>query len=94
MTIDRVNISNQGVDRSQSTQQTESTGSSGNDRNVSEGSDSAAFSSKAAEMNKLANTIDESRTDRLNKVREELQAGTYNVSAPDLANKLIDSNRK
>jgi len=94
MSIDRVNISNQGIDRSQATPQTESTQSSGKDRKVSGGSDSAAFSSKAAEMNKLASKIDQSRTDRLNKVRGELEAGTYNVSAKDLANKLIDSNRK
>ena len=94
MSIDRVNISNQGIDRSQSTPQADSTRTTGKDQNVSGGSDSAAFSSKAAEMNKLANTIDQSRADRLNKVREELEAGTYNVSAQDLAKKLIDSNSK
>ncbi len=94
MSIDRVNISNQGIDRSQATQPTELTRTSGKDRKASGDSDSAAFSSKAAEMNRLANTIDQSRTDRLNKVREELENGTYRVSANDLAKKLIEGNSK
>jgi flagellar biosynthesis anti-sigma factor FlgM len=94
MSIDRVNISNQGIDRSSATQQNESVRNSGKDRPVSSGSDSVALSSKAAELNKLANTVDQSRTDRLNEVRAQLEAGTYQVSAKDLAQKLIDANTK
>jgi flagellar biosynthesis anti-sigma factor FlgM len=92
MSIDRVNISNQGIDRSQGTQQTESARPPGKDRTGSVGSDSAAISDKAAEMNRLAYALDQSRTDRLIQVRGELEAGTYRVSAKDLAKKLIDSN--
>jgi negative regulator of flagellin synthesis FlgM len=95
MSIDRVNISNQGIDRSQATQQSESVRSSEKDRQVpAAGSDSVALSSKAAELNKLANTVDQSRTDRLNQVRAQLDSGTYKVSAKDLAQKLIDANTK
>jgi flagellar biosynthesis anti-sigma factor FlgM len=94
MSIDRVNISNQGIDRSQATQQTELTRAAGQGRKPSTGSDSAEFSSKAAEMNRLANAVDQSRTHRLSQVRGELEAGTYQVSATDLAQKLIDANRK
>jgi len=95
MSIDRVNISNQGIDRSQATQQSESVRSSGKDRQVpAAGSDSVALSSKAAELNKLANTVEQSRTDRLSQVRAQLDAGTYKVSAKDLATKLIDANTK
>jgi negative regulator of flagellin synthesis FlgM len=94
MSIDRVNISNQGIDRSSATQQSESVRSSGKDRQVAAGSDSVALSSKAAELNKLANTVDQSRTDRLNQVRAQLDSGTYKVSAKDLAQKLIDANSK
>jgi flagellar biosynthesis anti-sigma factor FlgM len=94
MSIDRVNISNQGIDRSQAAQQVESTRTSGKDKKVSTGSDSVAVSSKATEINRLANQIDQSRTERFNKVRAELEAGKYQVSAGNLAQKLIDTNRK
>jgi flagellar biosynthesis anti-sigma factor FlgM len=95
MSIDRVNISNQGIDRSQAAQQpNELTRSAGKDRQVRTGSDSVALSSKASELNRLANTIGQSRSERLDEVRAALEAGTYRVSAKDLADKLIDSNRK
>ena len=94
MSIDRVNISNQGIDRSSATQQNESVRSGGKDRQVAAGSDSVALSSKAAELNKLANTVEQSRADRLNQVRAQLESGTYRVSAKDLAQKLIDDNTK
>jgi len=95
MSIDRVNISNQGIDRSQATQQSELVRPSGKDRKVpAAGSDSVALSSKAAELNKLANEVDQSRADRLSKVRAQLDAGTYQVSAKDLAKALIDANNK
>jgi len=94
MSIDRVNISNQGIDRSQATQQNELVRNSGKDRQVRTGSDSVELSSKAAELNKLANTVEQSRGDRLNEVRAQLESGTYQVSAKDLAKKLIDANSK
>jgi flagellar biosynthesis anti-sigma factor FlgM len=94
MSIDRVNISNQGIDRSQTAQQAESTRTAGKDRKVSAGSDSVAVSSKATEINRLASQIDQSRTERFNKVRAELEAGNFQVSANNLAKKLIDANSK
>jgi flagellar biosynthesis anti-sigma factor FlgM len=93
MSIDRVNIGNQGIDRSQ-TAQTDSTRSAGKDRQVPAGSDSVALSSKANELNRLANGIEQSRAQRFEAVRAALEAGTYHVSAEDLAHKLIDSNLK
>jgi flagellar biosynthesis anti-sigma factor FlgM len=92
--IDRVNISNQGVDRSQATQGNELVRNAGKDRQVSSGTDSVALSSKAKEMDQLSATIEESRTERFNKVRQALESGTYRVSAKDLAQKLIDANQK
>ena len=95
MSIDRVNISNQGIDRSQATQPNELVRQSGKDRQqVSPGADSVAVSSKAAELNKLANTVEQSRNERLDEVRAQLESGTYRVSAKDLAQKLIDANQK
>jgi flagellar biosynthesis anti-sigma factor FlgM len=94
MSIDRVNISNRGIDRSQATQGTEVVRNAEKDRKVSTGSDSAAFSSKAKELDRLSSTIDDSRSERLNQVRQALESGTYRVSARDVAEKLIDSNMK
>ena len=95
MSIDRVNISNHGIDRSQATQPNEViTPSAGKDRQVPAGTDSVALSSRANEFNRLANTIEQSRAERFNEVRSELQAGNYRVSAEDIAQTLIDSNMK
>ena len=94
MSIDRINISNQGIDRSQGTQANELVRNSGKDRQAPAGSDSLALSSKAKELDQLANTVEESRTERFNKVRDALEAGTYRVSAKDIAQKLIDANKK
>jgi flagellar biosynthesis anti-sigma factor FlgM len=52
------------------------------------------LSSKAKELDQLASTIEQSRAERLNKVREALESGTYKVSANDIAQKLIDANKK
>src|SRR6267143_642999 len=54
----------------------------------------AAMSSKAKEMDQLSGTIEESRTERFNKVQRALESGTYHVSARDIARKLIDANQK
>jgi flagellar biosynthesis anti-sigma factor FlgM len=95
MSIDRVNISNQGIDRAQSTQPSELVRNvPGKDREVSAGSDSVALSSQAKELDRLANIIDQSRTEHFNRVQKALEAGTYQVSSTDLAQKLIDANRK
>jgi flagellar biosynthesis anti-sigma factor FlgM len=94
MSIDRVNISNQGIDRSPAAQPNESTRSAEKNRQVSVGSDSVALSSRAAELNRLGNTIEQSRAERFNQVQAQLDAGTYRVSAEDIAQQLIDSNLK
>jgi flagellar biosynthesis anti-sigma factor FlgM len=94
MSIDRVSISNQGIDRSQGAQPNELTRSAGKERQVPAGSDSIALSSKANELKRLASLVDQSRIERFNKVRSELESGTYRISAADIAQKLIDANRK
>src|SRR5437879_12556554 len=94
MSINRVNISNQGIERAQTTQPNELVRKADKDQQLPAGSDAVALSSKAKELDQLANTIDQSRTEHFNKVREALDAGTYQVSAKDLAQKLIDANRK
>ncbi len=94
MSIDRVNISNLGIDRSQATKGNELVRNTEKDRQTPSGSDSLALSSKAKELDRLANTVEQSRSQRLNQVRQALESGTYRVSAKDIAEKLIDANRK
>ncbi len=94
MSIDRVSISNQGVERSQSSIAPELVQNTEKDRQTSGGSDSLALSSKAQELNQLANTIEQSRAERFNAVRDALSAGTYQVSGEDIARKLIEANQK
>jgi flagellar biosynthesis anti-sigma factor FlgM len=93
MNIDRVNIGSQGIDRSNGAQTDELTRSSGKDRRISSGSDSVALSSRANELNRIANVVEQSRADHVNRVRAELESGVYRVSAEDIAAKLIVLNR-
>ncbi len=98
MSIDRINISNRGieghgtVDRTSRTQATESP------RRPAEHSgtphDSVDVSARAREIDRVANLIEASRTERLEQVRQALQNGTYHVSGEEIARKLIDANRK
>jgi len=94
MNIDRVNISNTGIERSQGSQSSDSSRNTEKDAHVSAGSDSIALSSRAMELGQLSGVLEQSRAERFNAVRAALDAGTYSVSAGDLAGKLIDSNRR
>lgn len=94
MSIDRVSIGNQGIDRSQQTQGTEQVRNTSKDSKVSSASDAVTLSSKAKDIERLSTSLEESRAEHLNRVREALEAGTYEVSAEDIARKLIDANRK
>ena len=97
MSIDRVSISNQGIERSQQTPGTEqvrSTSKDQKDRQVSSTSDAVSLSSKAKDIERLSTSLEESRSERFEKVREALESGTYKVSARDIARKLIDANTK
>ena len=93
MSIDGINIGSQGIDRTNSPQPNELTRSAGTDRHLPPGSDSVALSSKANELTRLVNTIEQSRTKHFNRVRAALESGAYEVSANDIAEKLIDANR-
>ena len=94
MSIDRVSISNLGIDRSQQTQETGQVRNTSKDSKVSSASDAVTLSSKAKDIKRLSTSLEESRAEHLNRVREALESGTYDVSAEDIAQKLIDANRK
>ena len=96
MSIDRVSISNQGIDRSQQAQGTEQVRNTSKDAGtkVTSPSDAVTLSSKAKDIERLTSSLEETRSERLERVREALESGTYKVSASDLARKLIDANTK
>ena len=94
MSIDRVSIGNQGIDRSPQTQGTDQVRNTSKDRQVPSSSDAVNLSSKAKEIERLTTSLEESRAERFNQVREALESGTYKVSAEDIARKLIDANTK
>jgi anti-sigma28 factor (negative regulator of flagellin synthesis) len=89
MGIDRVKVTKRGIDRSQAAQ-----GSELMRRTKKEGRPTAGHSTKVKELDRLAAEVEQSRTERLNDVRQKLDSGTYRVSAKTIARKLIDSNRK
>ena len=92
MSIDRVNISNAGIDRSQSSQPAESARSVEKDRVASAGSDSIALSVHASDLNRLSKAVEESHAQRLERVRGQLQVGTYETLTENIAQRLIDFN--
>jgi flagellar biosynthesis anti-sigma factor FlgM len=94
MSIDRVNISHQGIDRPQAALGNELVRNSEKEGQVKAGTDSVALSAKAREMDRLRNAVEHSRSERLNEVRLALQSGTYRVSAEDIAKSLIDANTR
>jgi anti-sigma28 factor (negative regulator of flagellin synthesis) len=92
MNIDRVNISNAGIDRAQSSQPAESARNAEKDQALSAGSDSIELSLQASELNRLSKIVDESHAQRLERVRAQLQAGVYKTPTAELAQRLIDFN--
>ncbi|PYS51043.1 MAG: hypothetical protein DMG13_19490 [Acidobacteria bacterium] len=87
MAIDRVNVTKRGTRRSQTDQ------ANGLAR-TSEKEPRTAAPSRMKELDRLSTQIAQSRTERLNEVRQKLESGTYRVSAKAVARKLIESNRK
>jgi flagellar biosynthesis anti-sigma factor FlgM len=94
MSIDRVQINNRGIDPTLGTPGTTSVRNSETERKSSAADDSIALSSKAKDLDRLAGELDKSRADRLERVRQALEAGTYHISGEDIAKKLIESNTK
>ena len=89
MGIDRVNVTKRSADRPQPTQSSGSVCSTGRERPPATGK------SKMKELDRFSSQIEESRTKRLNEVRQKLESGTYRgIPSRTLARKLIDSNRK
>jgi anti-sigma28 factor (negative regulator of flagellin synthesis) len=52
------------------------------------------FVERAKDAERLANLAEQSRTDRLEAVRQAISNGTYYVSGEDIAQKLIELNTR
>ena len=55
-------------------------------------SDSSSLSSRAKDIERYANAVEQSRWDQFVRIFEALESGTYRVPARDIARKLIEAN--
>lgn len=95
MSIDRVSISNTAIDRAlQSTGIAEARTAEQPRQTSVATDDEINLSSAARDAERLANLAEQSRSDRLEAVRQAISNGTYNVSGEDIAKKLIDLNTR
>lgn len=92
--IDRVNISNPGLDPSYAVQGKDQVRVSQNGQSSSGKDDSVALSSTAKEIGRLSGMVGQSREERIAQVRSMIEGGTYRVSGEDIAKKMIESNWK
>jgi flagellar biosynthesis anti-sigma factor FlgM len=94
MSIDRISISNGAIDRtlqSNGTEELRPSSLSARSRALA-GDDAISLSDSARNADRLANMMNNSRTSRLDAVREAVANGTYKVSGSDIASSLIALN--
>lgn len=94
MSIDRVSISNTALDRALQSNGTGEARTAEQPRQTSVANDEINLSSAARDAERLANLAEQSRSDRLEAVRQAISNGTYSVSGEDIAKKLIDLNTR
>ena len=92
--IDKVNIGNTSLDPSYAVQGKDPVLVGQNGQNSSAKDDSVVLSSTAQDLERYSSLVGQARDDRIEQVRQMLQAGTYNVSGENIAQKLIESNWK
>jgi flagellar biosynthesis anti-sigma factor FlgM len=92
--IDRVNISNPSLEQSYGVQGKDQVRVGQNGQSSSGKDDSVALSSTAREAGKFAGIVGQSREERIEQVRQMIEAGSYNVSGEEIARKMIESNRR
>jgi flagellar biosynthesis anti-sigma factor FlgM len=92
--IDKVNIGSPSLDPSYGIQGKDQVRVGQNGQNSSARGDSVELSSTAQDLDRFSGLLGQSRDSRIDQVRQMIQAGTYNVSGQDIAQKLIQSNWK
>ena len=90
--IDSVNIGGPSLDPSYAVQGKDQVRVGQNGQISSAKGDSVALSSTARDLDRYSGLVGQARADRIDQVRQMIQAGTYNVSGQDIASKLIESN--
>ena len=94
MSIDRVSISNAAIDRNLQTYGIGENRASEQPQQTSIANDEVNLSSAAKDAERLTNLADQTKSDRLEAVRQAIANGTYNVSGEDIATKLIELNTR
>ena len=94
MSIDRVSISNAAIDRNLQTYGVGDSRTTEQPKQTSVADDELNLSDAAKDAERLGNLVDQSRSDRLEAVRQSIANGTYNVSGEDIAAKLIELNTR
>ena len=94
MSIDRVNISNTAIDRALQSTGVGEARTAEQPKQTSVANDQVNLSSAARDAERLANLAEQSRSGRLEAVRQAISNGTYNVSGEAIAKKLIDLNTR
>jgi anti-sigma28 factor (negative regulator of flagellin synthesis) len=92
--IDKVNIGSTSLDPSYGVQGKDQVRVGQNGQNSSARGDSVVLSSTAQDVDRFTGLIGQTRESNIDRVRQMIQAGTYNVSGQDIAQKLIQSNWK
>jgi anti-sigma28 factor (negative regulator of flagellin synthesis) len=92
--IDNVNIGNSSLDPSYPVQGKDQVHAGQSGYTSSAQNDSVMVSSEARELELYSGLIGQSRENRINQVRDMIQAGTYTVSGQSIAQNLIESNWK
>lgn len=85
-------VSKNGVQRLETPQQSERTLKSGGAQPDSDRLDISVRSREVSHLNDLIQSTPDIREDKVEKVRRELEGGTYNVTAEKIAQKIIKGN--
>ena len=94
MSIDKVSISKTAIDRALQSNGVGDARAAEQPKQTSVANDEINLSSAAKDAERLTNLAEQSRTIRLEAVRQSISNGTYYVSGEDIAQKLIELNTR
>lgn len=94
MSIDRVSISNGAIERNLQTYGIGENRTAEQARQTSKADDQVNLSVAAKDAERLSNLAEQSRSDRLEAVRQAIANGTYSVSGEEIAKKMIELNTR
>jgi flagellar biosynthesis anti-sigma factor FlgM len=94
MSIDRVSISNGAIERNLQTYGIGDSRSAEQSKQTLITNDEVTLSVAAKDAERLSNLAEQSRSDRLEAVRQAIANGTYSVSGEAIAKKMIELNTR